>query len=183
LAPQRSCADASSLGTPARGNSGCGQERRIHRRICGDGRRWCGGGGGKAGCHRDTLPVKEGAGREEEEEDGGTIRRELPPSVSPRKGRGEEIIWNCNNVGRKEEGRIALQSECGPGGRWLLAWVLPEGTSTIALTTKTKKGTVSFLVLPDLHSTFVANPFHITHVQTGDCAYFLLPAPVGQSIT
>jgi hypothetical protein len=41
-----------------------------------------------------------------------------------------------------------------------------------------KRNTVSFLVLHDLHSTFVvANPFHIfTYVQTGDCAHFLSPA-------
>jgi len=39
-----------------------------------------------------------------------------------------------------------------------------------------KRNNVSFLVLHKLHSTFVANPFHITHVQMGDCAHFLSPA-------
>ena len=40
-----------------------------------------------------------------------------------------------------------------------------------------KRNTVSFLVLPGLHSAFVANLFHIlTHVSNGDCAHFLSPS-------
>ena len=47
-----------------------------------------------------------------------------------------------------------------------------------------KRNTVSFLVLPGLHSAFVANPFHIlTHVSNGDCAHFYCQHSVGQSIT
>ena len=63
--------------------------------------------------------------------------------LSPRKGRGEEMIGNGKNVGEKR-GRPYRITIRMPGlvGRWLLEWVLPEGTSTMAsTTTTTKKGT------------------------------------------
>ncbi len=105
--------------------------------------------------------------------EGGTIPAEGFPLLSPRKGRGgEEMIGNGKRTSGRERGRPCCIAIRMPGlvevaaGMGLTGGIVDDGIDD---DDDDKRNTVSFLVLPGLHSTFVvANPFHIlTHVSNG----------------